>query len=632
MGDDNNREENQNIEFLNVTGRGRLHSWVGVGNIKPIEKPTNGEKSVSENGVGNDKPTEIPTNEKTSVSESGIGNDKPIEITINGKKPISESANKKRPRIKTHAKSMTHAKTKSMIQVRQNYMKRTEPESENEVTDVFEDIEETEDDKDRSPKSKKRDTINEKHIKATRANKINNDSSDRSPKAKKQRKEDIEELYWSIEAVSALKEIESLAENSETIDLIKCFDAESAETNCFSKTKENIRECTRTWNEKELKMRNAIKFIENDDKTDNLDSIKFEELITCLIITINNRMPKKCNDCNELYIVHIHTQPILRCMICNVGMHDCKNKDNKEIVSGILWMCPCCSSIGIENKVFDNAKMQVISKIISRKNTERKRANKRRRIQDEFNDIVVEAEIHVRDQNAYENSQDRRNMGKSKSKANEVKVTHEKKDKEQSNYEERKQIENNNEEPKRKMDKVCTYWARGICKFHTNCHYAHPVLCTVIMEKGTCQKGDNCEFFHPNICRDMKQTGHCHRGERCYFTHFKEAQSRPMYNMNRNQRDHSFQQNGNNHQNHNQQWNTNTGHNNGYDASRNNHQNHNQQWNQNTGHNNGYDAYNQMQGHHMDFYMNQNQNWKAMNKPIMERAAEILAEKMWGNQ
>ena len=34
----------------------------------------------------------------------------------------------------------------------------------------------------------------------------------------------------------------------------------------------------------------------------------------------------------------------------------------------------------------------------------------------------------------------------------------------------------------------------------------------------------------------------------------------------------------------------------------------------------------------MDFYTNQNQNWKAMNKPIMERVAEILAEKMWGNQ
>ena len=442
---------------------------------------------------------------------------------------------------------------------------------------------------------------------------IEDDASDKSPKAKKQRTREIEGLYWSIEAVAALKELESLAENSEIIDLIKCFDTDSVETNCFNKTKENIRECTRTWSEKEIKMRNAIKFIENDGKTDHLDSIKFEELITCLIITINNRMPKKCNECNELYKVNIHTQPILRCMICNIGMHDCKSIDKNEMVSGILWMCHCCSSIGTENKVFDNVKMQIISKIISGKNTVRKRVNKRKRIQDNFNDIVVvEAEIHVRDQNASENRQDRRNIGKSK--ANEGKVIHEKKEAEQNKnkYEERQPRENNNEEPKRKMDRVCTYWARGICKFDSNCHYAHPVICPVIMEKGTCQGGDNCkQLFHPKMCRDMNQTGQCQRGQRCYFTHFKEAQSRPMYNRRSNQRDHNpLQQNGN----------------------PNNYQNYNQQWNNNSGNNNGNDAYNQMQGHHMDFYMNQNQNWKAMNKPIMERAAEILAEKMWGNQ
>merc|ERR1739838_851621 len=70
--------------------------------------------------------------------------------------------------------------------------------------------------------------------------KIEDDARDRSPKAKKQRKE-IEGLYWSIEAVAALKELESKAENPEIIDLIKCFDTDSVETNCFDKTKENIR-------------------------------------------------------------------------------------------------------------------------------------------------------------------------------------------------------------------------------------------------------------------------------------------------------------------------------------------------------------------------------------------------------
>merc|ERR1712106_1143749 len=150
-------------------------------------------------------------------------------------------------------------------------------------------------------------------------------------------------------------------------------------------------------------------------------------------------------------------------MICNIGMHDCKRIDKTEMVSGILWMCHCCSSIGTENKVFDNVKMKIISKIISGKNTNRKSVNKRKRIQDDFNEIVVvEAEIHVRDQNASENRQDRRNKGKSK--ANERKVTPEKKENEQNKYEERQPREHNNEELKRKLDRVCTYWARGICK------------------------------------------------------------------------------------------------------------------------------------------------------------------------
>merc|ERR1739842_293739 len=70
--------------------------------------------------------------------------------------------------------------------------------------------------------------------------KIEDDARDKSPKAKKQRKE-IEGLFWSIEAVAALKELESKAEKPEIIELIKCFDIDSVETNCFDKTRENIR-------------------------------------------------------------------------------------------------------------------------------------------------------------------------------------------------------------------------------------------------------------------------------------------------------------------------------------------------------------------------------------------------------
>ncbi|CAL4067510.1 unnamed protein product, partial [Meganyctiphanes norvegica] len=71
---------------------------------------------------------------------------------------------------------------------------------------------------------------------------IDDITTDRSPKAKKQKTgEVIEGLIWSIEAVSALQQIESLVENSQISELINCFDTEGAEINKFEKTQEDIK-------------------------------------------------------------------------------------------------------------------------------------------------------------------------------------------------------------------------------------------------------------------------------------------------------------------------------------------------------------------------------------------------------
>ncbi|CAL4253447.1 unnamed protein product, partial [Meganyctiphanes norvegica] len=72
--------------------------------------------------------------------------------------------------------------------------------------------------------------------------------------------------------------------------------------------------------------------------------------------------------------------------------------------------------------------------------------------------------------------------------------------------------EGNMKEQKNNVERVCSFWVRGRCKFGISCNYAHPVLCTIILENGTCQKRD-CEWFHPKMCSVMKQTGQCHRGQ-----------------------------------------------------------------------------------------------------------------------
>jgi len=237
-------------------------------------------------------------------------------------------------------------------------------------------------------------------------------------------------------------------------------------------------------------------------------------------------------------------------MMCNVGMHDCKKIDKNDLVSGIVWICSGCKTNCIEHKIFENAKKQIILNTIGGKDSKSKNIDvkhnevkvtksvnhKRKRIQEDFEIIEVEAEIHTKDKTVPVNRQEGRNMGGPK--ANEGKNDNE------QNYEERHSRYSSevNKEPKRKMDKVCKFWATGQCKFGSNCHYAHPVLCTVILEKGTCSQEEECKYYHPKMCNNMKQTGHCQRGERCFFTHFKETRFRKMSDRINNRRDFSSAQ------------------------------------------------------------------------------------------
>ncbi|CAL4065061.1 unnamed protein product [Meganyctiphanes norvegica] len=139
-------------------------------------------------------------------------------------------------------------------------------------------------------------------------------------------------------------------------------------------------------------------------------------------------------------------------------------------------------------------------------------------------------------------------------------------------------------EQKNNIERVCSFWVRGRCKFGVSCNYAHPVLCTTILENGTCQKRD-CEWFHPKMCSVMKQTGQCHRGQKCYFTHYRQTQNSSMNSRAENQR--NF--------NNSQAWGkTPSTYQDKY----------NQQWHPNMRHHNNSNQYNennQMRGPNMDF-------------------------------
>ncbi|CAL4073237.1 unnamed protein product, partial [Meganyctiphanes norvegica] len=176
-------------------------------------------------------------------------------------------------------------------------------------------------------------------------------------------------------------------------------------------------------------------------------------------------------------------------------------------------------------------------------------------------------------------------------------------------------IDDSKEPPKSHIPKVCSYWVRGQCKFGTNCRYAHPELCKRIMENGTCHEHE-CTWFHPKMCNSMKNTGYCPRGQRCFFTHaHTKVQTREHQSYNQRNDYNKYKPNERRQSiyktpNHDQEWHS-------Y-MSKKHVQPYMNQQNEN----------NHIQGSNVNFLVQQNTNWQA----IRERAAEILAERMWNNQ
>ncbi|CAL4160072.1 unnamed protein product [Meganyctiphanes norvegica] len=307
-----------------------------------------------------------------------------------------KSISKKRPRTKTHAKFVPMANRESMIQLRKNYLKRKESEPTDDLTEVSVGFEEVEEDKSPEPKKKKNEktesmvkakspkqnkprledeedkcTTKARHnyVKKSKttasSDKTEEEECERSPKSKKRKRMDepleIEEEIWSLEATIALKQLESLTDNLEIIEIINCFDVDGLEKKCFEKTKMNLRKMMQTWHEKETIITNAIHYINDGRNVEKTKALNIEELISCLIISINNRMPKMCKECNDWYRIEKGTKPIFKCIMCNVGTHDCRNIDSNALISGLVWMCPECSSVANESTVIENIKMKIIT-------------------------------------------------------------------------------------------------------------------------------------------------------------------------------------------------------------------------------------------------------------------------------
>ena len=277
-----------------------------------------------------------------------------------------KSASKKRPRIKTHAKTM--------IQARRNYMKRKEPESENDLTEVFENPEEAEEgEEDRSPKSKKkkRDNNGEKHNKT------------QSPFPKNPTSDDEEGDKWTIDAFVTYTDLVSSTDNKEIKEIIKCMDMEEMYQKKYQKTRKNIVDYLTTFKgkEKEQIISGAIEYITDECLPANWMTQKSESQLLNIIMALRNRMPNWCTGCKDWYSVKKGDKPKLKCMMCDVGRHECNNNNESPIGIGISWICPECIDINTREGLLEKAKAQTKEMIVygdSKRNQEKHMENEKK--------------------------------------------------------------------------------------------------------------------------------------------------------------------------------------------------------------------------------------------------------------
>ena len=89
-------------------------------------------------------------------------------------------------------------------------------------------------------------------------------------------------------------------------------------------------------------------------------------------------------------------------------------------------------------------------------------------------------------------------------------------------------------EPIKKIETICRYFRRGICKHGlrgVECRYQYPRMCRKYIEHGTrkpngCTLGKNCKQFHPLMCLDSLRKAECY-DENCTYHHIKGTKRQP---------------------------------------------------------------------------------------------------------
>ena len=456
----------------------------------------------------------------------------------------------------------------------------------------------------------------------------NREVIERSPLSKRQRQNNLEDLIWSVEANSTIKTFVNSADNETIRELLNCYDVDEAERKDYTKTRTNMEECIQTWHMKEQKIIETIGYMNDEVEEDEIRQMNCEDLLTLLIHQINNKMPKWCTECHDWYSWEKGSKPQVKCIVCNLGMHDCNTISNHILTRGFKWLCGDCSENEYCEDVLKTVRFRLMQKEVnkikevnsvskedssieaeisnSNMNKEPLNITNKRKRSEEIEVVEIVADIHDKivsnkAQREPENGLTREDIGGIIMVENRGNENENQQNNGNNNGNNNSGHSNGNNNGQRK--RTCTFWAKDKCKHGNECRYLHPERCTAILAYGECLK-TNCNLFHPKMCRNIKNTGKCARGNYCHYTHQKIYQVKENENQKEDGKDRNKNFKGGRSSNHNSNW----------------------QNRQTKGYHNCCEQDNNGRRHNNEDFLWP--NWETMRTPIMERAAQILAEKM----
>ena len=153
--------------------------------------------------------------------------------------------------------------------------------------------------------------------------------------------------------------------------LIQCFDINDYRKRGGGEIKERIYKTLENLskrNDRKAEIKNTIKTISSKNEThDNTNSMDTYELVELLMYKINQKMPRKCEECKKFYIEPVNPLkwPSIECDTCYVPAHMCLQsaspyipfiyEDNQSLIKmiGFKWRCCECNNSIEKNKLYN---------------------------------------------------------------------------------------------------------------------------------------------------------------------------------------------------------------------------------------------------------------------------------------